>query len=153
MINASTRALGIIGSVTDPLIVLKPSVDPAMPWQDIWALALALVIGSLPVAHVLCGTATTSGSPQRGTVHVIERRALRPGHLFMSATSLAPAAAGRALLQDPGGAGGGQPSREFLEEVVEELAVGDSLWGTAGVEEPGVVDDAVSGDGEGVEFA
>ncbi|REK84472.1 hypothetical protein DY245_43270 [Streptomyces inhibens] len=53
MINASTRVLGIIGSVAGPLVVLKLSVDLRMPWQGIWALALA--IGSLPVIHVLLG--------------------------------------------------------------------------------------------------
>lgn len=53
MINASTRVLGILGSVAGPLIVLKLSVDLAMPWQGIWA--LAVVIGVLPVIHVLLG--------------------------------------------------------------------------------------------------
>ncbi|MFI5635389.1 hypothetical protein ACIA8E_39805 [Streptomyces sp. NPDC051664] len=53
MINASTRVLGIIGSVAGPLLALKLSVDLPMPWQGIWA--LALVIGILPVAHVLLG--------------------------------------------------------------------------------------------------
>ncbi|MFJ8871186.1 hypothetical protein ACIRD6_36210 [Streptomyces sp. NPDC102473] len=53
MINASTRVLGIIGSVAGPLIVLKLSVDLAMPWQGIWV--LAVVTGSLPVTHVLLG--------------------------------------------------------------------------------------------------
>ncbi|MFJ1550877.1 hypothetical protein [Streptomyces sp. NPDC088246] len=53
MINASTRVLGIIGSVAGPLLVLKLSVDLPMPWQGIWA--LALVIGILPVVHVLLG--------------------------------------------------------------------------------------------------
>ncbi|MFE7357136.1 hypothetical protein ACFU8Q_29275 [Streptomyces sp. NPDC057543] len=53
MINASTRVLGIIGSVTGPLLVLKLSVDLPMPWQGIWT--LALVIGILPVIHVLLG--------------------------------------------------------------------------------------------------
>ncbi|MFF9787692.1 hypothetical protein OG528_38540 [Streptomyces platensis] len=53
MINASTRVLGIIGSVAGPLVVLKLSVDLPMPWQGIWA--LALVIGILPVIHVLLG--------------------------------------------------------------------------------------------------
>ncbi|MGC5400750.1 hypothetical protein ACPXCP_34035 [Streptomyces sp. DT20] len=36
-----------------PFILLKLSVDLAMPWQGIWA--LAVVIGTLPVAHVLLG--------------------------------------------------------------------------------------------------
>lgn len=53
MINASTRVLGLIGSVAGPLILVKLSVDLAMPWQGIWA--LAVVIGTLPVIHVLLG--------------------------------------------------------------------------------------------------
>ncbi|MFE2095030.1 hypothetical protein [Streptomyces sp. NPDC059460] len=53
MINASTRVLGIIGSVAGPLLALKLFVDLPMPWQGIWA--LALVIGILPVVHVLLG--------------------------------------------------------------------------------------------------
>ncbi|MDG9687850.1 hypothetical protein QC334_34845 [Streptomyces sp. DH18] len=53
MINASTRFLGILGSVAGPLIVLKLSVDLAMPWQGISV--LAVVIGTLPVIHVLLG--------------------------------------------------------------------------------------------------
>ncbi|MET7549758.1 hypothetical protein ABZS95_38340 [Streptomyces sp. NPDC005479] len=53
MINASTRVLGILGSVAGPLLVLKLSVDLPMPWQGIWTLALG--IGSLPVIHVLLG--------------------------------------------------------------------------------------------------
>ncbi|WNF01378.1 MULTISPECIES: hypothetical protein [Streptomyces] len=53
MINASTRVLGITGSVAGPFVVLKLSVDLQMPWQGIWA--LALVIGILPVIHVLLG--------------------------------------------------------------------------------------------------
>lgn len=36
-----------------PLILLKLSVDLVMPWQGIWA--LAVVIGFLPVIHVLLG--------------------------------------------------------------------------------------------------
>lgn len=53
MINASTRVLGIIGSVAGPILVLRLSVDLPMPWQSV--LALALAIGALPVTHVLLG--------------------------------------------------------------------------------------------------
>ncbi|MFE2541014.1 hypothetical protein [Actinacidiphila glaucinigra] len=53
LINASTRVLGIIGSVAGPLAVLRLSVDLSMPWQGIGALALA--IGILPVVHVILG--------------------------------------------------------------------------------------------------
>ncbi|MGW5637224.1 hypothetical protein [Streptomyces sp. NPDC003832] len=53
MINASTRILGLVGSIVGPLVMLKISVDLLMPWQGIWA--LAVVIGALPVVHVLFG--------------------------------------------------------------------------------------------------
>lgn len=53
MINASTRILGLVGSVVGPLVLLKISVDLQMPWQGIWT--LAVVIGALPVVHVLFG--------------------------------------------------------------------------------------------------
>ncbi|MFE7572247.1 hypothetical protein ACFU76_35790 [Streptomyces sp. NPDC057539] len=39
--------------MTGPLLVLKLSLDLPMPWQGIWT--LALVIGILPVIHVLLG--------------------------------------------------------------------------------------------------
>jgi hypothetical protein len=50
MINASTRVLGILGSVVGPVVLMKVSVDLPMPWQGIWTLALG--IGILPVIHV-----------------------------------------------------------------------------------------------------
>ncbi|MFD5952109.1 hypothetical protein ACFWAZ_39895 [Streptomyces collinus] len=53
MINASTRVLGLMGSVVGPVVLLKVSVDVLMPWQGIWSLALAA--GVLPVLHVLLG--------------------------------------------------------------------------------------------------
>jgi uncharacterized membrane protein YeaQ/YmgE (transglycosylase-associated protein family) len=53
MINASTRVLGLVGSVVGPLVLLKVSVDVPMPWQGIWS--LAVVVGVLPVVHVLLG--------------------------------------------------------------------------------------------------
>ncbi|MEU3491123.1 hypothetical protein [Streptomyces massasporeus] len=53
MINASTRVLGLMGSVVGPVVLLKVSVDVLMPWQGIWSLALA--VGVLPVIHVLLG--------------------------------------------------------------------------------------------------
>ncbi|MGW7134338.1 hypothetical protein ACWGIA_39195 [Streptomyces bobili] len=53
MINASTRVLGVVGSVVGPLVLLKVSVDVPMPWQGIWS--LAVVVGLLPVVHVLLG--------------------------------------------------------------------------------------------------
>ncbi|MDU9001797.1 hypothetical protein [Streptomyces mirabilis] len=53
MINASTRVLGLAGSVVGPLVLLKISVDIQMPWQGIWT--LAVVIGALPVVHILLG--------------------------------------------------------------------------------------------------
>ncbi|MFD7603161.1 hypothetical protein ACFWAN_22045 [Streptomyces mirabilis] len=53
MINASTRILGLAGSVVGPLGLLKISVDIQMPWQGIWT--LAVVIGALPVVHILLG--------------------------------------------------------------------------------------------------
>jgi hypothetical protein len=53
MINASARVLGLVGSVVGPLVLLKVSVDVPMPWQGIWS--LAVVVGVLPVVHVLLG--------------------------------------------------------------------------------------------------
>ncbi|MFI7396574.1 hypothetical protein [Streptomyces tendae] len=53
MINASTRVLGLVGSVVGPLVLLKVSVDFPMPWQGVWS--LAVVVGVLPVVHVLLG--------------------------------------------------------------------------------------------------
>ncbi|MFI6209143.1 hypothetical protein ACIBAI_22515 [Streptomyces sp. NPDC051041] len=53
MINASTRVLGLVGSIVGPLVLLKVSVDVPMPWQGIWSLAVA--VGFLPVVHVLLG--------------------------------------------------------------------------------------------------
>lgn len=53
MINASARVLGMISSVAGPLLALQVSVDLPMPWQGIWG--LVLVLGILPVIHVLLG--------------------------------------------------------------------------------------------------
>ncbi|GGM23174.1 hypothetical protein GCM10010129_79400 [Streptomyces fumigatiscleroticus] len=53
VINASTRILGLAGSVVGPLMVLRISVDVPMPWQGIWT--LALVTGGLPLLHILFG--------------------------------------------------------------------------------------------------
>ncbi|MEV5273307.1 hypothetical protein [Streptomyces werraensis] len=53
MINASTRVLSLVGSVVGPLALLKISVDVPMPWQGICF--LAVVVGALPVVHVLLG--------------------------------------------------------------------------------------------------
>ncbi|GAB2967335.1 MULTISPECIES: hypothetical protein [Streptomyces] len=53
MINASTRVLGLVGSVVGPLALLKLAVDLPMPWQGIWS--LAVVLGLLPIGHVLLG--------------------------------------------------------------------------------------------------
>jgi uncharacterized membrane protein YeaQ/YmgE (transglycosylase-associated protein family) len=53
MINALTRVLGLVGSVVGPLVLLKVSVDVPMPWPGIWS--LAVVVGVLPVVHILLG--------------------------------------------------------------------------------------------------
>ncbi|WP_153182822.1 hypothetical protein [Streptomyces sp. E5N298] len=53
MINASTRVLGLVGSVVGPLVLLRVSVDVLMPWPGIWS--LAVVLGTLPLVHVLIG--------------------------------------------------------------------------------------------------
>lgn len=53
MINASTRVLGLVGSVVGPLVLLRVSVDVLMPWPGIWS--LAVVLGALPLVHVLLG--------------------------------------------------------------------------------------------------
>lgn len=53
MTDASTRAIGLVGSVVGPLVTLRLSADLAMPWQGVWA--MALMIGGLPVIHVLLG--------------------------------------------------------------------------------------------------
>ncbi len=51
MINASTRALGLVGSVAGPLMLLRIAVNLSMPWYGGWSLALALAV--LPVVHVV----------------------------------------------------------------------------------------------------